>query len=342
MTEYPTSEARPAHGQPGYPPGLPKPAKPHKYLVVLLILAIMVALILPLGILFHNLTRDHSPDDHQPVIDLPPEPAPTNPPVSETIPVPEPEPVVVETSEPVASLQVELPAPAPTTRNGLEEFKDRLGYYRLYIPPGFSSTDTSQGTRSKNIIRYASDLEIIVIADDSSKTTWNPQSEMNRKLESIRGGQAGLLSTMQVQSYGLVAFGVIKGYEIALKTTNSAVHTYSLHGNGLMLSLSMEAKNPKGREMSEKFREAFQKNLELYEPGSATGLNGSEDWAKARQSVQIQGIVQSGGKNALLINNRIVGQGEIIRTFYQDREFKFRVESIGNEQYDVRLEPITP
>ena len=94
--------------------------------------------------------------------------------------------------------------------------------------------------------------------------------------------------------------------------------------------------------MSEKFREAFQRTIELYEHGSAAGLNDSEDWAKARQSVQIQGIVQSGGKNALLINNRIVGQGEIIRTTYQGREFKFRVQSIGNEQYDVRLEPITP
>lgn len=322
------------------PPRLPKPARPHMGLVLFLILAIIVVLV-PLGILFRDLVRNAAPKAAQPVVDLPSEPAPANPPIPETAPETT-QTAVVEITGPAAPVKDESPTASPTEWDGLEEFKDSLGYYSLRIPPGFSTIDTSQGIRSKSIIRYGSDLEVILIADESSKTTWNPQSEMNRKLESIRDGQAGILSSMRIQSYGLVAFGVIKGYEIALTTKNTVVHTYSLYGNRRMLSLSMEAKNSRGLEMSEKFREAFQKTVELYEPGSSADNAGSEDWAKARQSVQIQGIVQSGGKNALLINNRIVGQGEIIRTLYQGREFKFRVQSIGNEQYDVRLEPVGP
>ena len=325
------------------PPRLPKPVRSRAWLVPIFILVIIAALI-PLGILFHSLVSERLRSSSQPPVDRPDESAPaTNPVVSDDTPIPEPAlTAAVETAESTTPAPEPEPEPVPAIRPGYEAFADALGYYRLIIPSGCSPVDASQGSRSKSILQYGSNLEVILIADESSKTTWNPQSEMNRKLESIRDGQAGILSSMRIQSYGLVAFGVIKGYEIALTTKNTVVHTYSLYGNRRMLSLSMEAKNSRGLEMSEKFREAFQKTVELYEPGSSADNAGSEDWAKARQTVKIQGIVQSGGKNALLINNRIVGQGEIIRTLYQGREFKFLVQSIGNEQYDVRLEPIEP
>ena len=155
------------------------------------------------------------------------------------------------------------PAPAPSTigRAQSVEFRDPNGYIRADLPVGFKITDKTQGTRSKVVLTYSPDFEVVVIASEMPNAAWDPQTELNKKRGAIESGAAGPLSRMKVDSSELVAFGEFKGYELKLSGGRFNARAYAMVGRGVSVSISMVTKTPGAAILADLFKDSLQQPL---------------------------------------------------------------------------------
>ena len=155
------------------------------------------------------------------------------------------------------------PAPASSIigRAQAVEFRDPNGYIRADLPVGFKTTDKTQGTRSKVILTYSPDFEVVIIASETANATWDPKTEMNKKRSVIESGAAGPLSRMKIDSSELVAFGEFKGYELKLSGGRVNARAYAMVGRGVSVSISMVVKTPGAAFLADVFKESLQQSL---------------------------------------------------------------------------------
>ena len=154
-------------------------------------------------------------------------------------------------------------APAPSTIGQAQavEFRDPNGYIRANVPAGFKITDKTQGTRSKIILTYSPDFEVVIIASEMANTVWDPQTELNKKRGAIESGAAGPLSRMEIDSSDLVVFNEFKGYELKLSDGGVQARAYAMAGRGISVSISMVMKNPGAALLADLFKQSLQESL---------------------------------------------------------------------------------
>lgn len=154
-------------------------------------------------------------------------------------------------------------APPAIGRAQSVEFRDPNGYFKASLPLGFKVTDKSQGTRSKVILTYSPDFEVVIIASPMSNDRWDPQIELNKKRGAIESGAAGPLSRLKVDSAEVISLGAARGYEMKLSGAAMNASAYAMVGDGVSISLSMVMKNAGAEVLADLFKQSLQQSLVL-------------------------------------------------------------------------------
>ena len=201
-----------------------------------------------------------------------PKPAAESPPVQESLASTNEEKAIVLTQEQIKRIEAASrpakpieakPAPAPSTIGQAQsvELWDPNGYIRAKVPAGFKVTDKTQGARSKIILTYSSDFEVVIIASEMANAAWDPQTELIKKRGAIESGAAGPLSRMKIDSSELVAVNEFKGYELKLSEGGVQARAYAMVGRGISVSISMVMKNPGAALLADLFKQSLQESL---------------------------------------------------------------------------------
>jgi len=105
-------------------------------------------------------------------------------------------------------------------------FVDPKDYYSVSLPGNYTISNKSAGSRSKITFKYPGQNTVTIIASPMNRQ-WIPEQQMLTKVDSIRKGRAGPISSFTIVRYQLVYFNDLNGYEIVLRKGNQLAHSYA-------------------------------------------------------------------------------------------------------------------
>jgi hypothetical protein len=106
-------------------------------------------------------------------------------------------------------------------------YQEPNGYYRVTLPGKYSPIPKYHGWRSETIFRYTSDHTVTITADPG-QGRWDPQTEMDKRVELIQSGREEKYAGYEVIESNVVTISGAPGYEIVLKNDESTIHLYEL------------------------------------------------------------------------------------------------------------------
>lgn len=116
-------------------------------------------------------------------------------------------------------------------------YQEPNGYYQVSFPGDYNVIPTYDGDRSEITFSYAKDMKVTISAQPQSRT-WDPERELQRRLEVLRRGGDEMFREFKVVAYAQTRVAEAPGYMIDLaKGTISAREFAFMSGNRLRFSL---------------------------------------------------------------------------------------------------------
>jgi hypothetical protein len=106
-------------------------------------------------------------------------------------------------------------------------YQEPNGYYNVTLPGKYSPIPKHEGWRSETIFRYTSNHTVTIVADPG-QSRWDPQEEMDKRVQLIQAGRDEKYSGYEVIESNVVNISRAPGYEIVLKKDESTIHLYEL------------------------------------------------------------------------------------------------------------------
>ncbi|UCH97444.1 MAG: hypothetical protein JSV88_11480 [Candidatus Aminicenantes bacterium] len=155
------------------------------------------------------------------------EPEPTTPQQTVTPQAESPKPTKPRKPKTRPKQKAWLPAGSGLLSDETKDFADPNGYFSVSLSKGYYIINNSQGKHTMIMFNYSPNINVTIIASPM-KVKRDHQQAMMTRLADIQEGKAGLLSKLEVASYGLVSFNDLAGYEIFLGKGNQLVHVYEV------------------------------------------------------------------------------------------------------------------
>jgi hypothetical protein len=106
-------------------------------------------------------------------------------------------------------------------------YQEPNGYYRVTLPGKYSPIPKYKDWQSETIFRYTSDHTVTILADPGH-SRWDPQTEMDKRIQTINAGQDEKYAGYRVIESRVVTISQAPGYEIVLQKDESTIHLYEL------------------------------------------------------------------------------------------------------------------
>jgi hypothetical protein len=155
------------------------------------------------------------------------EPEPASPRQTVTTPDTSRRPPAARQSPPQSQPQSQTPSGSRLQAEPTKAFEDPNKYYSVSLPEGYVYINESKGNQSKFLFNYSANINVTITAYPMTEKR-DPQEAMYAKVTEIEDGKAGPLSRLSVNSYELVNFSGLDGFEIFLERGTQLVHMYEL------------------------------------------------------------------------------------------------------------------
>jgi hypothetical protein len=141
-------------------------------------------------------------------------------------------------------------------------YQEPNGYYRVTLPGKYSPIPKYQGWSSETIFRYTSDHTVTIKADPG-QGRWNPQTEMNRRVQLIQSGRDEKYSGYEVVESNVATISGVPGYEIVLKQGESTIHLYELVNGDVKVNVAIASTGKDRKYILDTLTKAVEETLSL-------------------------------------------------------------------------------
>ena len=121
-------------------------------------------------------------------------------------------------------------------------FQDPTGYYEVHLPGAYKVIDEFSGGDSQILFQYSPD-DFIRIAAGPDSTTWDPETEMQKRIEQIEEARDPDVIGMRLERYGPVSVQGGEGFEVRLEDSGRIIHEFWLvSGFYMRVRVSIQSK----------------------------------------------------------------------------------------------------
>jgi len=157
-----------------------------------------------------------------------------------------------------------LTARALSTRMKAVPFLEPTGYYRVSLPGRYTVIPKYEGDRSEMTFLYARDNYVKIIAEPIRRD-WDPEEEMNNRLDALQSGLDEEFFGFEISSYDLVQFEDGSGYEINLQNDDILAHEYGMYNNFYVsVTVLIMASGEERQEIMDILTEEVRTNLKIH------------------------------------------------------------------------------
>jgi hypothetical protein len=97
-----------------------------------------------------------------------------------------------------------------------QPFQDPKGYYEIHLPGDYTVIRSTSGEHTEVVFSYARDMRVTVTAGPGT-TGWQPQAELDKRLEMLRREEDEIYGGFSVTGYDLVSVAGASGYSLILE-----------------------------------------------------------------------------------------------------------------------------
>ena len=142
-------------------------------------------------------------------------------------------------------------------------FQEPNGYYRISLPGKYAVIKRYSGWRSEITFSYTKNNSVTIIADPM-RERWQPEREMEKRIERLQSGGDESFSDYEIIQYNLASINDAPGYEILLKSNDSLAHVYHIvSNNSIALSISIIASGKDRQFIMDTLTNAIKKSLDI-------------------------------------------------------------------------------